>query len=434
MCFSSHHFVIMPYSFWSKTIANITLPLFLAWRLLRSKQHSGLISLTSWFSMIGIMLGVATLIVVMSIMNGFRAELIERILGVSSHIQIISRQGYLSRQDLSRFNNLPNLVSIDGVNELQAVTMVGNRASALLIKSIDGNDLRKRPAFKNALVAGIKWQEFNNANGVVIGVGLSSDYGFGLGDNITLVSPFLKKTAYGDIPQPVTFPIVGMFQLGMNEYDHAIIFMPPTLASGFMRIPANKVQKFELLIDNPDASDDFLKNLKPKLKSYERAFDWQANNAALVSSLKVESNVMFIILTLIILVAAFNVISGQTMLVREKHSTIAILRAHGADRRLILWVFLLTGSALGIIGTGLGLASGLLIAQNAETIRQLLQQLTGSPIFPAEVYYLTQLPSKIIPTDVIGIVSMALVISLLSAYFPARRAAKLEPQEILRHD
>ena len=413
-----------------------SLPLFLALRVLKGGQKKwSVISLTSWFSMIGIMLGVGSLIVVMSIMNGFRIELIDRILGISSHVQIYENQGgLLDQRAVATFLDLPGVVTVTGVNESQGVLVKDGTASALLVRSLSGRDIVKRTIFAHSMTNGVGWNNFDNSNGVVVGAGMSNQHNVEIGDTITLVPPRLTNNKGHWLPNPKDYKVVGIFHIGMNDYDSNIIFMPPALAYNFMNQPPNKIQKIEIMLQKPSDSRLFLKDLKPRLASNQIALDWQNTNAPLVSSLKVESNVMFLILTMIILVAAFNVISGQTMLVKEKKSTIAILRATGGSRSLVLAVFLIAGSSLGIIGTLLGTVAGVLIAANAEAIRQTLQRLSGTPLFSPEVYYLTQLPSKILWSDVVMITSLALALSVLSALGPALMASRLPPATILRHE
>lgn len=410
---------------------------YMAFRLLRGGHSKrGVISLTSWFSVLGIMLGVGALIVVMSIMNGFRIELVDRILGISSHVQIYEKQGaLLDSSAANKFTTLPGVISISAVNESQGVMIRDETASAFLIRSLSGQDIVKRSVFKDSLTNGsVPWKNFNDSAGVVIGTGLANAYNIEVGDSITLVSPHLVRSKDGPLPDPQEYKVVGIFHIGMSDYDRNIIFMPPKLAARFMRQPLGKVQKIEIMIEKPSDSLTFLQLLKPKLDANEVALDWQNNNKQLVSSLQVESNVMFLILTMIILVAAFNVVSGQSMLVKEKKATIAIVRANGGSRSLILMIFLIAGSSLGILGTLLGNVFGLLIAGNAEKIRQVLQDLSGTPIFSPEVYYLTQLPSKIIPSDVVLINGCALVISIMAALWPALVASRLPPADILRHE
>ena len=411
----------------------------MAFRLLRgghSNSRAKIISLTSWFSMLGIMLGVGALIVVMSIMNGFRIELIDRILGISSHVQVYEKRGGLLGDNAGqKFSSLPGVVSVSAVNESQGVLIRDQTASALLIRSLNGQDIVKRTVFRDSLTSdSVTWKNFNQGRGVVIGAGLANAYNIEIGDDLTLVPPYLTPSKAGPLPNPKEYRVVGIFHIGMNDYDRNIVFMPPELAANFMRQPVGMVQKLEIMIQKPGDSKEFLKMMKPRLAENEIALDWQSNNAQLVSSLRVESNVMFLILTMIILVAAFNVVSGQSMLVKEKKSTIAIIRATGGSRQLVLAIFLIAGSSLGIIGTMLGTLFGVLIAANAEQIRLFLQKLSGTPIFSPEVYYLTQLPSKIIVADVVLINCLALAISILAALWPAVNASRLPPADILRHE
>ena len=381
------------------------------------------------------MLGVATLIVVMAVMNGFRAELLTRILGINGHL-IISPVD-MPLEDYAavagRINGVPGvkyaIPLIDG--QVLAQGNVGSGAGAL-VRGIRGEDLKKISLVSQNIKQG-SLDDFDKGEGVAIGTRMAENLGLALGDTITLTSPDGDVTPLGTTPRMKGYPVVAIFEVGMSEYDSSIVYMPFAEAQLYFN-QENKAQSIEVYVDNPDDVDA----LKPKVEEAAQRqiymTDWRQRNQTFFSALQVERNVMFMILTLIVLVAALNIISGLIMLVKDKGHDIAILRTMGASRGAILRIFLMTGAAIGVTGTIAGVLLGVVICLNIESIRQFFSWMTGRILFNPELYFLSQLPAKMDPRETTYVVIMALALSFLATVFPAWRAARLDPVEALRYE
>jgi lipoprotein-releasing system permease protein len=404
-----------------------------AFRYLRARRKEGFISVIAGFSLLGIALGVATLIIVMSVMNGFRAELLDRILGVNGHITVYANGGEITGYD----DLATRLGSIDRVTrahpQVQGQVMVTNRgeASGAVVRGMAREDLLERDLLANNVTAG-RAQDFGDG-GALVGRRLATKLGLSVGDQITLVSPRGNTTVMGTVPRVKSFQIAGLFEVGMYEYDSSFVYLPLAQAQQFFRT-GEGVNAIEMFVENPDDVDQVRATIGEMLGTGYRTVDWQRANASFFNAIQVERNVMFLILTLIIVVAAFNIISGQIMLVKDKGPDIAILRTMGATRGMIMRIFLISGAAIGVVGTAAGFALGLAFAQNIETIRGWLENLTGTELFAAEIYFLSNLPSKVDPTEVATVVAMSLALSLLATLYPSWRAARLDPVEALRYE
>ena len=404
-----------------------------AFRYLRARRKEGFISVIAGFSLLGIALGVATLIIVMSVMNGFRADLLDRILGVNGHITVYANGGEITGYD----DLATRLTSIDRVTrahpQVQGQVMVTNRgeASGAVVRGMAAEDLLERDLLADNVTAG-RAEAFGE-NGALVGRRLATKLGLSVGDQITLVSPRGNTTVMGTVPRVKSFPIAGLFEVGMYEYDSSFVYLPLAQAQQFFRT-GEGVNAIEMFVENPDDVDQVRATIGEMLGPSYRTVDWQRANASFFNAIQVERNVMFLILTLIIVVAAFNIISGQIMLVKDKGPDIAILRTMGATRGMIMRIFLISGAAIGVIGTAAGFALGLAFAQNIETIRGWLENLTGTELFAAEIYFLSNLPSKVDPTEVATVVAMSLALSLLATLYPSWRAARLDPVEALRYE
>lgn len=405
-----------------------------AFRYLRAKRQEGFISVVAWFSLIGIMLGVATLIIVMSVMNGFRAELLGRIIGLNGHVTVSNLERRIDDYGAiaSRLEDRDDVVFATPMIEGQVMASARGGAGGALVRGITGADFLERPILRDSLVAG-EFRLFESGQGIVIGTRMASRLGLGIGDQLTLISPNGTVTAFGTVPRLKAFPIVGLFEVGMYEFDNTYVYMPLSEAQTFFRT-GDVVGAIEVLIEDADQARLVAASIDQQLGGTFNARGWQKVNQSFFNALQVERNVMAIILSLIIVVAAFNVISSQIMLVQDKARGIAILRTIGASRGTILSIFFITGSSVGVIGTTLGAALGIAFAANIEAIRQAIQSLSGWRLFEAEIYFLSQLPAKTEPSEVVLTIVFALAISLLASIYPAWRAAKLDPVDVLRYE
>jgi lipoprotein-releasing system permease protein len=406
-----------------------------AYRYLRSPRQEGFISVIAGFSFIGIALGVATLIIVMSVMNGFREELLKRIIGLNGHLGVYGVYGSTATFDelADKIRQVPGVQTVIPTVERQAMVLFHSQARGTIVHGIRKTDLEKRSIIANNIKAGSlsNFGSGDHHDAIAIGKRLSEKLGIRPSDRITLVSPEGNATAFGTMPKQRTFKVAAVFEVGMNEYDQSVIFMPLEAAQSFFKMNGS-ISNLEVFIDNPDkvAEKRFL--IETTLGKGTQVFDWQHANNSLFQAVQVERNVMFIILTLIILIAAFNIISSLIMLVKDKTRDIAIMRTMGATQRTVMKIFFLTGATIGVVGTSLGVILGLSVALNIETIRQWLQSLTGTELFSAEIYFLTQLPAKVDWNEVILVVMTSLFLSFLATLYPSWKAARLDPVEALR--
>ena len=380
------------------------------------------------------MLGVATLIIVMAVMNGFRQELLSRILGVNGHINVSTNTRTVADFDplTAKIRTLPGVVSAAPLVEGQVMASANGVAAGALVRGLRQADFERRPLLRNSIVTG-DLLNYEGANGVIIGSRMAQNFRLRPGDKLTLISPQGNPSAFGTVPRMKAYRVAAVFDVGMSEYDSSFIYMPFDQAQIFFR-KKGASSSIEVMTENPDRVFDVSVEIRAAIGDGYRILDWQRVNASFFTALQVERNVMFLILTLIIVVAAFNVISSQIMLVNDKGKGIAILRTMGATQGMILRVFFMTGASVGVIGTVLGSALGIAFAANIETIRQWIQALSGTNVFNPEIYFLSRLPAKIDNVEVITVIAMALTLSFLASIVPARRAARLDPVEVLRYE
>lgn len=406
-----------------------------ALRYLRPRGKEGFISIIAGFSFMGIMLGVATLIVVMSVMNGFRAELLNRILGFNGHVGIHGGAPYgLKNYDplKDQMIKIPGILSATPLIERQAMITYKNQAVGALVHGIRLEDLKRRQLISEHITHG-SLDSFMEDNSIVLGKRMAERLRVLPGDRITLVAPEGNSTAFGTMPRMRQFNVIALFNVGMTEYDKGVAFIPLRSAQKFFRMD-DAVTGLEIFVDQPDQVSDYVHQMLPYLSHEERLIDWRQANSHFFGAIQVERNVMFLILTLIIIVAAFNIVSTLIMLVKDKVHDIAILRTMGATRGMIMSIFLLTGSTIGICGTVGGSLLGITIALNIESVRQFFQSLSGTELFNAEIYFLSKMPSKIDWSEVSTVIMMALVLTFLATLRPAWRAARLNPVEALRYE
>lgn len=399
---------------------------------LRYLRSTGFAKVVTWFSFLGIALGVATLIIVTSVMNGFKTELLDKIVGMNGHIEI-STYGDTGIRDYDKIRDViqknKNLQSVIATVDKQTVLLTSNNARGIIVNGMSREDF----AQKKLISSNIKGGNISSFHGSVVFIGtrLAETMALKLGDSIRCLIPDGLITAFGTVPKEEEFKIAGIFEAGMNDYDKNVILMPLDTAQDFFNMNG-AISKFELFVKDGVPVNNVTSELLKAVPTNLKILDWQHADAGIFHAVVVEKNVMSLILSIIILVAAFNIISGLTMLTSNKTRDIAILRTVGMTRSSILKIFLYIGTTIGVLGTSLGLALGIAISLNVEKIKNFLEKFTNSELFNEEIYFLSQLPVKINPTEVLLIAVFSLLMCFLATIYPAKKASSLNPVDALR--
>jgi len=436
-----------------------------ALRYLRSRRSDSFISIIALFSFIGIALGVATLIIVMSVMNGFREELLGKILGLNGHVLVQGSFGKLDDYDAlaAKVRKVPGVTRVAPITDGDVLATGRGGSVPALVRGMRAADLKSLTVVSSTLCdstnytdgsinelsqqppcpqqKGPAWDthrqeilsHFEGSNAVFIGAGMASQLGISLGDSIRLTSPNGAQTPFGMVPRSQAYKVVGFFKIGMSEYDSRIVFMPLAEAQDFFNME-DSVNALEVMVANPDDVKAYRTPIANAVGAPAIVVDWQETNSSFFSALEVERNVMFLILTLIVAVAALNVISGLFMFVKDKGQDIAIMRTMGASSGSILRIFFMAGASIGALGTFAGFVLGVIFCANIETIREWLSKLTGTTLFDPTIYFLSHMPAEMDPVDVTFVVLMSLGFAFLATLYPSWRAARLDPVEALRYE
>jgi lipoprotein-releasing system permease protein len=404
----------------------------IALRYLRARRKEGFISVIAGFSLLGICVGVATLIIVLSVMSGFRQEVLNRLLGVNGHLNLAA-----AGRDLDGFDDIaaevakvPDVVAVYPTVDGNVMATASHYAAGALVHAIRGDDLQKIRLLR---IVGGSLEQFSGKSVVAIGSRLAERLHLKVGDTVTLIQPQNSCTVIGCIPRSKTYEVIAIFEVGMSIYDERIVYMPLEAGQLFFQAK-NAATALVINVDNPDNVFPIGRAIFEATGSRFRIIDWQQQYAGYFAWLDVQRNVLALIMALIVVVAALNVISGQVLLVRDKTREIAILRTMGATRRAILRIFLMCGIGVGIVGTAAGVALAVLFCDNIEAIRQWLQEVAHITLFPPDVYFLKELPARLSVGNVVGVVTLSLVLSLLATTYAAWRAARLDPVEALRYE
>ena len=406
----------------------------IARRYLRARRQSGFVSVIAGFSVLGITLGVATLIIVMAVMNGFRSDLFSKILGLNGHV-IVSKLGddFTDYDELAaKVAKLPGVQHVMPLIEAQVLASSPLQGLGALVRGVPEQGLRSLPLIADNIRYGTL-DGFDKQSGVAVGIRLANALGLRVGDAITLITPRGATTPFGMSPRTKPYLISAVFELGMSDYDKSIVFMPlPEAQKFFSRGPIADV--LEIVVDRPDASEKYVASIKDALGPSLIVTDWKQRNETFFRVLEVERSVMFLILSLIVLVAALNIVSGILMLVKDKGRDIAVLRTMGATSGSMMRVFLITGASIGLVGAIAGLVLGVVFCWNIEAIRQGIQWISGRTVFDPTIYYLNKMPMLIDWGETTAIVVMAFLIAILATLYPSWRASRLDPVEALRYE
>jgi lipoprotein-releasing system permease protein len=404
-----------------------------ALRYLRARRKEGFISVIAGFSFLGITLGVATLIIVMAVMNGFRQELFNKMLGLNGHVVVHSLSNFSDfDQVANRIRKVPGVKYALPLVEGQVMISTPQSSSGALVRGLREADLKELKAVSGNIRFGTL-DGFDQKPGLALGSRLANELNVKVGDQVSLLTPRGASTALGTAPRVKRYPVAAIFEIGMSEYDSSILFMPLNEAQLYFNQP-DSVTVLEVVLDSPDEVGALTPQIVTAGGPSIYISDWRQRNATFFTALQVERNVMFLILALIVLVAALNIVSGLIMLVKDKGHDIAILRTMGATRGAVMRIFFITGASIGIVGTLAGFLLGVLVCLNIERLRELIGWITDTDLFAPELYYLSQLPAEMDTGETVSVVVMALALSILATLYPSWRASRLDPVEALRYE
>ncbi|MCC3860876.1 lipoprotein-releasing ABC transporter permease subunit [Pseudemcibacter aquimaris] len=409
-----------------------------ALKYLSVKGHDGFVTVIALFSLFGIFLGVGALIVTMSVMGGFREELLGKVIGFNGHVLYQPFGGKMADYDeaAEQLSNIENVVKVRPILEGQAMAMMGDYGTFALVRGVKPEDLRTQKLVADNMVAGTLADFGEGGNDIIIGKRLAEKYSLEIGSDLTLMSPKGRVTAFGTVPRIQQFYVTGIFEVGEYNYDSSYFFVPLEAAQSYFQYD-DQVGGLEVTLTHADMVNVVYPELAARIADMGlagRVIDWQELNRAFFNALEIERNAMFIILSLIILVAVFNVISTMIMLVKSKTRDIAVLRTMGASRSSVTRIFFIIGSSIGVIGTFFGVLGGIYLANHLQWVVDLIEAMTGSSVWDAETRFITEIPSKVDPSEVIAVTMVALILSLLATIFPALRAANTDPVKALKYE
>ena len=403
-------------------------------RFLYSKKSDGFISIFSWFSIIGITIGVGAIIIVMSVMNGFREEITSRLLGINGHLNIYSDKNEILKDELDYFLQLNNNILLTPLTQTQALLISKDSSKGVFLRGYDLNFISESHFIYNKIKQG---KLFSNKNEIIIGYALAKNLRLKIGDKIKIAIPKTDKTIFGNIPRFKTLNIVGIFNLGMYEYDSNFVFTNSEIANKLILINKESFNKIEVFIDDPNLIEKDQKIINKIINDNNLNFyteNWKQNNSALINALNIEKNVMFLILSLIIIVASMNIISGLIIFVKEKNKDIGILKTLGLSNYSLIKIFISIGFLIGLTGTFFGGLLGILFSTNITSIQNFIEKIFNTNLFSREIYYLSNLPSKLIFIEVFVVLLISIIICLIATTFPAIRSIKIDPIKSLKND